>query len=296
MFDFAQNYVDELWLVIGTMDSDPIAGDVRLSWLQEMAPRAHLLHINLQEHDHFFSPTWAQALRTVLPFIPNYLFASADYGEQLAELLGMQYIPVNHSHNLVPITSAKLRSNPLSNWQYIPPCVRPYFIKRVCIYGPESTGKSTLARDLARHFQTVFVEEYARDLLAPKNGQCDYEDLEKIAVGQRASEEAMARQANKVLFCDTDLLTTTVWSNVLFNTCPAWLYAAADAMNYDLYLVTAIDVPWIDDQQRYLSAQRQEFFDLCIQALEQRHRPYIIINGSWEERLTKAINAVENLL
>jgi HTH-type transcriptional repressor of NAD biosynthesis genes len=78
--------------------------------------------------------------------------------------------------------------------------------------------------------------------------------------------------------------------------CPAWIYAAADAASYDLYLVTDIDVPWVDDNQRFFSDIRQEFLDLCIQALEQRNRPYIMISGTWDQRLSKAIQAVEKLL
>lgn len=126
----------------------------------------------------------------------------------------------------------------------------------------------------------------------------NYEDIEIIARGHRASENALARQANRILFSDTDLLTTTVWSNVLFGTCPAWIYEAAEAMTYDLYLVTDIDVSWVDDNQRFFSStnERQQFLDLCIQALEWRNRPYVMISGTWDERLSKAIQAVEKLL
>jgi HTH-type transcriptional regulator, transcriptional repressor of NAD biosynthesis genes len=301
LIDFAQNYVDELLLIVGTRPTDAITGELRLSWIREMAPKARVIHVNdetpEETHPQFWQ-RWEQTLHAALPYIPDYLFASEDYGWKLAELLGMQYIPVNHPRTLVPISATRLRSDPMQYWQYIPPVVRPYFVKRVCVYGPESTGKSTLAIDLARHFSTVFVEEYARGLLDFKNGRCDYDDIEKIARGHRASEEALARQANRVLFSDTDLLTTTIWSNVLFGTCPAWLSEAADTMTYDLYLVTDIDVPWVDDNQRFFSnqKQRQGFLALCIQALEQRNRSYMMIRGTWEERLANAIQAVENLL
>jgi len=299
LIDFARNYADELLLIVGTRPDDPIAGELRVAWIKEMAPNARVIHVNDENpeetHPQFWL-IWEQTLRAALPFIPDYLFASEDYGWKLAELLGMQYIPVNHARTLVPISATRIRSDPMAYWQYVPPLVRPYYVKRVCIFGPESTGKSTLAIDLARHFQTVYVEEYARGLLDPKNGVCDYEDIEKIARGQRASEQALARQANRILFCDTDLLTTTIWSEVLFGTCPAWIYEAADAMTYDLYLVMNIDVPWVDDNQRYLADKRQEFLDLCIQALEERNRPYIIISGTWEERFAQAVQAVEPLL
>ena len=300
LIDFAQQYVDELLLVVGTRPTDTIAGELRLEWIKEMAPRAQVIHVkdeNPEETHPQYWQIWEQTLRAALPYIPDYIFASEDYGWKLAELLGMTYIPVNHPRTLVPISATRLRSNPLHYWQYLPPVVRPYYVKRVCIYGPESTGKSTLTIDLARHFQTVFVEEYARGLLDFKDGRCDdLEDINRIARGHRASTEALARQANRVLFCDTDLLTTTVWSNTLFGTCPAWLYAAADEMNYDLYLVTDIDVPWVDDNQRFFKEERQEFMELCLQALRERNRPYLMISGSWEERFARAVQAVENLL
>lgn len=300
LIDFAQNYVDELLLVVGTRPSDTIAGELRLKWIKEMAPRARVIQVNDENpeetHPHYWQ-IWEQTLRAALPYIPDYIFASEDYGWKLAELLGMEYIPVNHPRTLVPISATRLRSNPLHYWQYLPPVVRPYYVKRICIYGPESTGKSTLTIDLARHFQTVFVEEYARGLLDFKDGRCDdLEDINRIARGHRASTEALARQANRVLFCDTDLLTTTVWSNVLFGTCPPWIDTAAHEMNYDLYLVTDIDVPWVDDNQRFFKDERQEFMEHCLQALQACHRPYIMISGSWEERFARAVQAVENLL
>lgn len=300
LIDFAQSYVDELLLVVGTRPTDVIDGDLRLAWITEMAPRARVIHVNDEnpaETDPRYWHIWEQTLRAALPYIPDYIFASEDYGWKLAELLGMEYIPVNHPRTLVPISATQLRADPMRNWQYLPQVVRPYYVRRVCIYGPESTGKSTLTINLARHFQTVFVEEYARGLLDFKDGRCDdLEDIARIARGHRASTQALARQANRVLFCDTDLLTTCVWSNALFGTCPQWLYEAADAMSYDLYLVADIDVPWVDDKQRFFKDERQEFMDLCLQALEQRNRPYIMIRGTWDERLAQAIQAVENLL
>lgn len=300
LIDFAQHYVDELLLVVGTRPTDVIPGELRLNWLKEMAPRARIIHVNDENpeetHPQYWQ-IWENTLRAALPFIPDYIFASEDYGWKLAELLEMEYIPVNHPRTLVPISATQIRADPLRYWHYLPPVVRPYYVKRVCIYGPESTGKSTLTIDLARHFETVYVEEYARGLLDFQNGLCkDLGDIERIARGHRASTLALARQAKRVLFCDTDLLTTTVWSNALFGTCPAWLYKAADAMSYDLYLVLDIDVPWVDDSQRFFKEERQEFMNLCLQALEQRKHPYMLIRGTWEERFSQAVQAVEKLL
>src|SRR5205814_5917310 len=99
---------------------------------------------------------------------------------------------------LVPISGTLIRQDPIKHWEDLPEVVRPYFVKRVCVFGPESTGKSTLARDLARHFQTVYASEYARPLLDPQGGQCRPLDIPLIVRGQVATEDALARQANRV--------------------------------------------------------------------------------------------------
>jgi NadR type nicotinamide-nucleotide adenylyltransferase len=176
--------------------------------------------------------------------------------------------------------------------------VRTYFVKRVCVFGPESTGKSTLARDLAKQFQTRYVWEYARPLLDPQEGKCYPEDIPRIVRGQFAAEEALAPQANRVLFCDTDTLTTVIWSETLFGHVPPWVREAADARSYDLYLLLDVDVPWVADGQRFFEApqQRRAFFERCRQELETRGRRYVVLRGSWSERFAAACQAVEQLL
>ncbi len=108
-------------------------------------------------------------------------------------------------------------------------------------------------------------------------------------------EQALARQANRVLFCDTDLLTTTIWSDVLFGQCPDWIKQRAAQQRYHLTLLTDIDVPWVADAQRFLPERRQWFFDRCIRELEALERPYVIVGGSWQQRLASAYEAVDRL-
>ncbi len=228
----------------------------------------------------------------------DYVFASEEYGQPLAETLGATFVPVDVGRELSPVSGRAIRTNPLRYFEMIPACVRPYYVKRVCLFGPESTGKSTLAKNLADTFSTVFVHEYARPLLDRSNGQCAVDDIPRIARGQIAAEDAMANYANRVLFCDTDVLLTTIWSRVLFGPCPTWIEKLADQRTYDLYLLTGINCPWIDDQQRFLGKpdQRSAFFERCCQALEQRKRSYVIVDGDWDCHFDAAIAAVEKLL
>ncbi len=301
LIDFAHSYVEQLTVLVCSLRAEPIPGELRCAWVREIFPDVNVVHVtdeNPQEpHEHpDFWQIWHESIRRVLPEGPDFVFASEDYGWKLAKILGARYIPVDHARELVPVSGAEVRANPLQHWAYLPGCVRPYFLRRVCVFGPESTGKSTLARRLAAHYETACVSEYARGLLNFKDGRCDPEDIPLIARGQIASEDALARQANRVLFCDTDLLTTTIWSDVLFGSCPEWIQEEADRRTYDLYLLADIDVPWISDGQRYLPQERESFFARCVRVLESRGRRYVKISGSWEERFAQACREVDRLL
>jgi NadR type nicotinamide-nucleotide adenylyltransferase len=301
--DFARNFCDRLTILVCSIAREPIPGVLRYQWMREMFPDCDVIHIQEElpqepcEHPQFW-PLWTAAIRRAIPTGPHFVFASEPYGQQLADVLGAKFMPVDIARDLVPISATAIRENPLANWRYIPPAVRPHYVKRICIFGPESTGKSTLARQLAEHFQTVYASEYARPLLDLKAGHCDPADFPFIARGQLACEDALARQANRVLFCDTDLLTTTIWHERLVGPCPTWLLEQAAARAYDLYLLLDIDVPWVNDGQRFFSspADRRTFFEACENTLKSHGKRYVIIRGNWEERLAHAIGEVNALL
>ncbi|MFI5299499.1 MAG: AAA family ATPase, partial [Polyangiales bacterium] len=164
--------------------------------------------------------------------------------------------------------------------------------RRVCLFGPESTGKSSLSARLAAHFRTVAVPDHARVLLERQGGQVVRDDIERIARGQLAAEDALARSANRVLFCDTDALTTRIWSEALFGECPAWIVEESERRRYDVTLLCDVDVPWVWDEIRYLPDNRGEFFDRCERALVSTGRRFIRIHGDWDERFARALEAV----
>ena len=178
---------------------------------------------------------------------------------------------------------------------------KPYNIIKVVLFGPESTGKTTISRKLARHYNTVWVQEYAREYLQKKwNNKrelCDGSDQLPIAYGQIKLENKLAKKADKLQICDTDLLETVVYfENYYDKTIDNDLKKAALENHYDLYLLTYIDTPWEADDIRENPHQRLEMFHTFENALKKYKKPYILLKGSLETRLEIAIKEIDKLL
>ena len=172
-------------------------------------------------------------------------------------------------------------------------------IIKIAIFGPESTGKTTLATQLSEYYKTVWVPEFARDYLQEKldsgRGICDINDMLPIAYGQTKLENESAQIANKYLFCDTNLLVTKVFSELYYNFCDSLLDKAARAHQYDLFFLTNIDVPWEDDGLRDSPDGRETVFEVFKQSLIDNRKPFITISGDKETRLKKAVAIIEDL-
>lgn len=167
-------------------------------------------------------------------------------------------------------------------------------MKRIAITGPESTGKSTLAQQLAAHFNTLWVPEFARDYIAGLNRNYTLTDLENIAHGQLERQRQAEAQNPEILFTDTELLVIKIWAENAFGTCPAWILQALQNQRFDLYLLMNIDLPWEPDPQREHPHLRPHFFHLYQTELERLRFPYKIISGTQTQRLTAALNAISD--
>jgi nicotinamide mononucleotide transporter len=172
-------------------------------------------------------------------------------------------------------------------------------VRRVAVFGPESTGKTMLAEKLAAHFGEPGVPEYARQFW-DEHGGITLNDIPGIAQRQGELEDAGAAGAKRVVFCDTEALTTVLWSELLYKDCPAAVRIAAErrARRYDLYLLMNTDVPFTPDPQRVFpdEAGRAKCMALWREALVFRDRPFVEIRGGWADRERTAIAAVEKLL
>ncbi|MDI1319019.1 MAG: ATP-binding protein [bacterium] len=169
---------------------------------------------------------------------------------------------------------------------------------RIAVYGPESTGKTRLAEKLAVHFHAPLVAEYAREFW-DAHGAITLGDIPGIAREQWRREDGLAAKADRLLICDTEALTTVIWSDLLYGTCPDDIRRGADqrCQHYALYLLLDIDVPFAPDPQRCFpdQADREKCLRVCRGALERRHLPFELITGDWAARERAAIAAVEGL-
>jgi HTH-type transcriptional repressor of NAD biosynthesis genes len=205
------------------------------------------------ENPHF----WAEYTIQILGRSPDIVFSSEDYGEPLARCLGCRHVMVDRERVHVPITASAVRSEPMRHWEFLESCVRGYFAKRICVVGAESTGTTTLARRLAEHYKTVWVPEYAREYC--ESLQAAGVDLWTYPPSPAACVRSgrtlrcaagRAREANHVLICDSDVLSTGIWQERCKGTASAEVEPIAGARQHDLYLLTDCDIPFVQDGLR----------------------------------------------
>lgn len=165
-------------------------------------------------------------------------------------------------------------------------------LKRIAITGPESTGKSWLAEDLARRFGEVFVPEYARGYIGGLDRPYDQDDILAIARGQLKTESDLARRARRFLFCDTELIVTKIWSMHKYGSCHPYILENIAQQPYDLYLLCDVDLPWEPDAQREHPHLRQFFFDWYKRELEAYGFPFAVVSGQSRERMQNALEAL----
>lgn len=169
-------------------------------------------------------------------------------------------------------------------------------IKKIAIVGPESTGKSTISKALAKYYQVPWVPEYARYYCAALTSPCTFEDETNMFHGQVALEESVLAMADsEFIICDTTFLTVKIWSDEMFGKAPQVVLDELSKRPYDLYLLLDIDLPWEEDPLRDFPNMRAHFMDIWHKELKALQANYVVINGV-DNRLQNAISAINNFL
>ncbi|GAB3708384.1 multifunctional transcriptional regulator/nicotinamide-nucleotide adenylyltransferase/ribosylnicotinamide kinase NadR [Spirosoma flavus] len=301
LIDFARKQCDHLIVSMTVTSVDRIDPNTRLGWLTELLAPYPTIEV-VTASDDFHDPTlplweatklWAAFIKRRFPEV-SVFFASEEYAIPLAHHSGLRYVPFDPPRQQVPVSATLIRQQPAQYWEFIPDVVRPFFVKKVCLFGPESVGKTTLAQQLATAYQTQYVPEMARRFIMSNTFTID--QLIQIGRAQTEAVNIAERTANRILFCDTDLITTQIYSSVYFNQVPPELAELERIVLYDAYILLDIDVPWVADHLRDQGHRREEMLNRFRQELDKRNLTYHFISGSYSERMIGSRKVIDALL
>jgi len=299
LVDTALAQTDEVTVIVCARRSDFVPGDERLEWLAQLRPQARVVlvdqeRLGLADGD---TAAWADVTIGVVGRPPDVVFTGEDYGDAWAEAMGARHVRVAKA---VPVCATDIRMDALAHLEMLPPPVRARFVKRVAIVGAESTGKSTLAADLAERFETIWAPEYGRvysEVGRDADAPWASPEFEQIARVHRWYEDFLAGYANRVLFCDTDPFTTAVFhAAYLDEPAPAAVLALADEHAYDLFIVCDLETPFVQDGGRMAGDVRGRMHDAYLARLRTADVHSLEVSGTRSQRLERAAAAVEELL
>ncbi|MBK4218165.1 AAA family ATPase [Paracoccus caeni] len=297
MCNMAAAMCDELTVLVCSLDSDPIEGSLRYQWMKQLLPHVRVIHHTKnvpqtpEEHPDFWA-IWQRICKEAHPEHLDYVFGSEPYVVELAKVLDARPKLIDPERLAFPTSARIILRDPAGNWDMIPDAVRPYFQRRVVLAGAESTGKSTLAAELASALNTRFVPEYGRIFDAYRTEDWQSSSFTEIELGHRAMRQAIAPSAGPILIEDTDELVTRVWQSALTGTMPA---RARPSDLADLYLLLPTDLPWQDDGTRYQQADkfREAFQQSMKHELIEAGVAWRAISGTGPARLRNAMEAIE---
>ena len=300
LIDYATAQCESMDVLLCERKDQTIPGPLRAAWLREIHPQVNVIQAE-DLCDDGNSQRWAEYTLKLLGRAPDAVFSSEDYGDAYARYLGCEHVKVDRDRQNVPVTGAMVREDPLAYWDYLEPCVAAHFLKRICLVGAESTGTTSFARRLAEHYRTVWVPEYGRDytearVVAGAGLAWKSEEFTHIALRQQAHEDELARQANRVMFCDTDALATCVWHERYLGNWSLEVEEIANRRGYDLYFVTEPDIPFVHDRIRDSEHLREWMTERFKQEISKRGYRWVSLAGDVEQRMRTAIDAVETVM
>ncbi len=299
LIDTALENCEQVAVILCGKKSETIPANLRAQWLKRIHPKAEVLVIEDDKLGDDDSAAWAAFIINLLGYKPDAVFTSESYGDAYAAHLGAVHVCVDKGRVDVPISATKVRQNPREYAHMLAPCVRGYFVNRICILGAESTGTTTLAKALAQHYQTNWVPEYGRIYSESRVHLAEQtwttEEFEHIARMQNAMENALAETANGLLICDTNAFVTGIWHERYMGKRSKNVEDIARACAADLYIVTGDEIPFVQDDIRDGEHIRHAMHRRFLERLEEDGKPYILVQGSPAERLASALKSIEQV-
>ncbi len=250
---------------------------------------------------------WRETLVQACGGAPDALACSMDYGAPLAEALGCALLPLDLAREAIPLSATAIRADLWGGWEDMLPHARLPYLARIAVEGPESTGKSTLTLAAARAHGFTYAPEWAKSWIdhSVATGLAFREaDLLVIAEGQLAQERSLELSARRALLCDSSLLTTLVWGQLLYGRSDLRieaLFAAEETRAPRARWLFTPETPWMEDTHRRIAPDagrdetRRRFFDLLVGEAERRGLAYEVVPGGFADKRARVLELAAGL-
>jgi HTH-type transcriptional regulator, transcriptional repressor of NAD biosynthesis genes len=300
LIETASSQCEQLFVIICWKPEQTVPINVRTACLNEAHPQVTVIPVEdkLADDD---TPGWAAYTIQTIGKKPDVVFSSEDYGEAYAHTMGATHVMVDKKRAIVPCSGTMIRKNPIDHLEWVAPLIRAFYVKRICLVGAESTGKTTLAQILANHYDTNWVPEYGREYCEEKwkDGIITDEwfsgEFITIALEQLRREDHAARFANKVLICDTDPFATSLWHERYTKQRSKEVEEIANNRRYDLYILTGDEIPFVQDGTRDGEHIRHWMHERFVKELSATNRPWVLVTGTLQERTKQAIHYIDKI-
>ena len=298
LIDSAFEQSETVHVLMCSLKSETIPGEDRFKWLSkiyENNPNINIIHCDdeLPQYPEEDPDFWGIWYRTVYKYIKKLdaVFTSEDYGEPFANVLNIEHVLVDKKRLVVPVSGTLIRNCPFDHWEHIPRVARDNFKKKVVIMGAESTGKTTMVKTLAKHYNSKYVMEYGRTYTEAMDdiNELNSFDMLQIALLHRDIVNRYDPDATKLLIVDTEAITTKVFGKIYVDKDfdSDGINDIIKAQDYDLYFLLENDVPYVNDGTRLPEEVRVYSNRLLKEELDKWGIKYISISGNYDERFKK---------
>lgn len=311
IIDTAIENCEHTHVIISHNKTQEIPGELRFQYLKDLYKDNNSVTVHQFEDDNFpkydyecdtldeFYSYWVPAIKSIVNDL-DVVFTSEDYGDDFARYLGVKHHLVDRERSKYPISGTKVRANPFKEWDFINQDQKSFFTKRIAIMGPESVGKSTLSKKLSNYFNTNFVVEYGRTVFESNGNSVTLKDFVPISEGRQSLEDWIIRNSNKLVFCDTEDITTYIF---LKRYCKDdehskeenWFKERiSNSKKYDLYLLLKPDCEAVQDGTRRFLEDRQEHYEEIKEKLKHYGCNFVEIGGDWNERFNESVKILKS--
>lgn len=298
LIDTAVKNCDDVDVLVVDSPDYHLPAPKRREWLQAHHPTATVRIIPDIGNDDD-SEAWALHTIKFLGRVPDVVFASMDYAGPWAKAMGCKHVEVDTPRVNIPISGTEIRKDILKSWRFLSDETKAGLAIRIVVLGAESTGTTTLSRDLAAALKVPWVPELGRhytESIATTNYEWNNEDFYRIGRLQQAYETEVAARSNGVLVCDTNAVATEVWQRRYMGKTTAQMKRIAANDKADLYIITGDEIPFVQDGLRDGEHIRHRMHRWFISHIKKSGTPYIVVTGSKAERLAAAKKAADKII